>query len=254
MSASNEKTMCIQSRNSSSWETVCSLNILWTLRRTMIRFLIFSSLNMVRTVETCRRWLADAIRSFGVFVLAFAIRVVTMSTWCSTHKSYGSFDHSMLEKKFRVALADNTDPSSTKADEMKNGVVEHFALRPHGWLGTATEGDKIPPEKTGETVDRRQNNWSIKATTVSTVVLRYTAVTRTMSAALLSRNKLDEKKVQLSQLISTSLLMISPGTLEEKVTLLGTQTITLVSSHYCLKVPMQLPSSAVTGIWSRKQW
>ena len=95
---------------------------------------------------------------------------------------------------------------------------DHVALRPQRrgcLLGTGTGGEegervkarpRIPPEKkTGETVDRRQNNGSVKAVSprhcAATSALRNCCfnavlgrVTRTVSVALLFRNNPKRKK------------------------------------------------------------
>ena len=88
---------------------------------------------------------------------------------------------------------------------------DHFALPQNrsGLLGTGTggEGDervkarpRVPPEKDRETVDRRQNNGSVKAVSlrhcqrlVHCAIAVSTAVLRTMSDALLLSNNSKRK-------------------------------------------------------------
>ena len=99
-------------------------------------------------------------------------------------------------------------------------------IRDEGGEGGGGAGDwrldRAPTRKTEETVDRRQNNGSIKAVsprhceqllyyavTVSTAVLG--RVRRTMSVAPLFTTTWSKKEVQLSEPSSTSLLTISSG-------------------------------------------
>ena len=106
----------------------------------------------------------------------------------------------------------------------RGGVGFYVALRPRrrdDLLGTGTEweGDRVlarprkPPEKTGETVDRRQNNGSVKAVSPrhcpATCALRNCSstavldrVTKTMSVAPLLMNNLDNSKQKTSNLLS----------------------------------------------------
>ena len=104
------------------------------------------------------------------------------------------------------------------------GSCDHFALCPQkrgGLLGTGTKGKRARewrldrgyrPKKTGETVDCRQNNGSVKAVSprhcAATGALRNCCYNVRCTAV---EEQPEAKEVQLSQPSSTSLLMISSG-------------------------------------------
>ena len=93
-------------------------------------------------------------------------------------------------------------------------------------MGRGRESERLDrgnrPKKTGETVDRRQNNGSVKAvfprhypaTQLLFRLLCLDRVTKTMSRCTAvdeQLGQLEAKDVQLAQPSSTSLLMISSG-------------------------------------------
>jgi len=198
---------------------------------------------------------------FGVFVRAFPTQVLTISTWCSTHKLFGNFDQSIavptnMLNRFQSSC-DRQHRQQPLLHNSKRLFSRHKCVL--SWAGGKNEGEM---RMLSESVDTSTRKYGLSACWLHTrsssalpaIRTVYASVARTLQTIHLEEmESYDREKGGLQDYTYTLWWKLNPSQVKS-ISHGQSKSPILVWCHSCLKIPTQLPYSTASWIWPRKPW